>query len=269
MFDPAAQLAKTTRFAPRQAGKWWLRLERWGIAPDAKRRQASEWCQLLEAFGLMPMSGEEKERTLGQRILVALSVIPPASQRRRSRAWQVFERRFGYRPSVDTGTGGYPSFADILAGHTVDAKPGRKRSGTLTRACGHRTSHEWTRFEQRRRIVESDCEACVHAKRQADLAAKARRYELKHALPALQAGSPQQLQDGAIARNAVFDKLEKELKQRAAAGENMTVYAEALALFRAHGARDAGSWIRMAGQRSLTLAHVLAEAERQRYAAAA
>ena len=39
---------------------------------------------VLEAFGLMPMSGEEKERTLAQRILVALSVIPPASQRRRS-----------------------------------------------------------------------------------------------------------------------------------------------------------------------------------------
>jgi len=257
LFDPAAHIPDVKRFQPRSAGKWWLRLERWGFAPGVDRRKASEWCQLLEAFGLMPMS-TDKERTLGKRVLVALNVIPSAAERRKSRAWQVFERRFGYLPSVDAG-GGYPSYSDILAGHTLDAKRGREHKGKLTRACGHQTFHTWRRPEERYRLLGKKCEECVQAEKRLKLSTLAGAFELMHGLPALQASSPVQAQEAAIARHQILNGLNKALA--AHTGEEAARLAEAVAMFRERGPRDAVSWLRMAEQ-ELTLEHVAAEYDR-------
>lgn len=260
LFDPAAHIPDVKRFQPREAGTWWRRLERWGFVPGVDRRKASEWYQLLEAFGLMPMS-TDKERTLGQRIVVALGAVPPAAERRKSRGWQIFERRFGYLPSVDTGSGGYPSYSDILSGRTFDAPKGREHKGKLTRACGHQTFHTWRRPEERYRLLGNKCEDCVQAEKRTKLATLAGAFEIKHGLPSPQASSPAQAQEAAIARHQILNGLNKALA--AYTGEEAARLAEAVAMFRERGPRDAVSWLRMAEQ-ELTLAQVAAEYDRHR-----
>jgi hypothetical protein len=232
------------RLAPREPGKWWNRLEKCGLLPDAKQRQASAFCQLLEAFGLMPVSGEQKERTLGRRVLVAVNFIPPASVRRRSRAWQVFARQAGYNPLVDAGDGGHLPLRDLLdAKVSLEARRGRTHKGTLARSCGHRETHSWRKPEQRLRLLSTACESCLETERAERLDKRVSQFERQRKLPPIQALSPLLEFEGRKARHDLFKRWDTELRRLRDSGADTGPLQAALQQLRSDGPLDAVFWI--------------------------